>query len=166
MATAAAQREDLATIGSTLKVMIRVGQPHQDVESSHLCEQELVHAAALLRPVTQKKESVHLGRVINAIALLVQDAPEPVRAHVKAAGRRPGTTQRYQRALDQREEAVEDPAFAHPWRRAAVRTAHPPRRHPAALPRAHPRTAVIARDSTGLLTGADERIDHYPGLAS
>ena len=47
MTTDAAQREDLATIGSTLKVLVRVGEKLQHIERTHLPEQEVIHAATL-----------------------------------------------------------------------------------------------------------------------
>lgn len=78
MATTAAQREDLATIGSTMQVMLRVGQREQRIERSHLPEPELLEAAVMIRPVILQSEPVHLGKVTSAIRQLTQNAPASV----------------------------------------------------------------------------------------
>lgn len=79
MATSAAQREDLATIGTTMKVLIRLGQRQQSIERSHLPVPELHEAANVLRPFVLKKERVHFGRVLSAVVQLSRDAPADVR---------------------------------------------------------------------------------------
>lgn len=78
MRTAAAQREDLATVGSTMNILLRVGHREQRIERNHLPEEELLHAAVMIRPVTLKKEPVHLGRVMGALGSLMPNAPQPV----------------------------------------------------------------------------------------
>ena len=51
MRTAAAQREALATVGSTMNILVRVGQREHRIERTHLPEPELIQAAVMLRPV-------------------------------------------------------------------------------------------------------------------
>jgi hypothetical protein len=80
METAAAQREDLATVGSTMNILVRVGQREHRIERSHLPVPELIEAATMLRPVTVlQKEPVQIGKVVNALGLLLMDAPQPVK---------------------------------------------------------------------------------------
>ena len=80
MRTAAAQREDLATVGSTMNILVRVGQREHRIERTHLPEPELIQAAVMLRPVVfLQKEPVQIGKVLNAVGLLLMDAPAPVR---------------------------------------------------------------------------------------
>lgn len=87
MATSAAQREDLATVGSTMKVLVRVGERQHRIERSHLPVPELLEAAVMIRPVVLQKEPVHLGGVVNAVGFLTQDAPAQVRDLVRAVKR-------------------------------------------------------------------------------
>ncbi len=87
MATRAAQREDLATVGSTLKVLVRVGERQHRIERSHLPVPELLEAAVMIRPVILQKEQVHLGRVVHAVGLLTLGAPAYVRDIVRAVKR-------------------------------------------------------------------------------
>jgi len=87
MSTDAARREDLATIGSTMRVLVRVGEPHQRIERSHLPVPELLQAAVMIRPVVLGKERVNLSKVLAAAGFLVRDAPEHVRAPVADARR-------------------------------------------------------------------------------
>jgi len=80
METAAAHREDLATVGSTMTILSRVGERMHRVERSHLPQPELIEAATMLRPVTVlQKEPVQIGKVLTALGLLLMDAPQPVR---------------------------------------------------------------------------------------
>lgn len=80
MGTAAAQREDLATVGSTMNILVRVGQREHRIERFHLPVPELIEAAVMLRPVmVLQKEPVQIGKVLTALGLLLLDAPQPVR---------------------------------------------------------------------------------------
>lgn len=78
MATAAAQREDLATLGSTMKILMRLGQREHRIERSHLPELELVQAAVTIRPVMLQKEPVHLGKALSAVSQSMPTAPPGV----------------------------------------------------------------------------------------
>ncbi|MCF6506591.1 hypothetical protein E9549_04085 [Blastococcus sp. MG754426] len=84
MRTAAAQREDLATVGSTMNILVRVGQREHRIERTHLPEPELIQAAVMLRPVVfLQKDPVQIGKVLNAVGLLLLDAPQPVRDYLR-----------------------------------------------------------------------------------
>jgi hypothetical protein len=83
-ATQAAQREDLATIGTTMQVLMRLDQKHQQIERKHLPVPELLEAAAIVRPVTLERERVYLGKVASALGLLTLTAPERERTVVRA----------------------------------------------------------------------------------
>lgn len=87
MATSAAQREDLATIGTTMKVLVRLGQREQSIERSHLPVPELHEAANVLRPFVLQKERIHLGRVLGALVYLTGDAPTEVFELAKDMGK-------------------------------------------------------------------------------
>lgn len=76
--TDAARREDLASVGSTMKILVRMGHRQQRIERTHLPEPELIQAATVIRPVVLKREQVHFGRVVNGIRLLTLDAPSAV----------------------------------------------------------------------------------------
>jgi hypothetical protein len=75
METDAARREDLATIGTTMKVMFRIDSRVSDFQRSHLPETELIAAAAIVRPITLGDEPCEVGGVMNAISLLTQGTP-------------------------------------------------------------------------------------------
>jgi hypothetical protein len=83
MATDAAQREDLATIGTTMTVMFRLDRRVQDIERSHLPETELIAAATMVRPIVMKKELCEVGGVVNSVSFLTQNAPVAVREQVR-----------------------------------------------------------------------------------
>lgn len=83
MRTTAAQREDLATVGSTMNILVRVGQREHRIERSHLPEPELLEAAVMIRPVTLQKEPVQLGKVLGAVGALMPNAPQPVLTGVR-----------------------------------------------------------------------------------
>jgi hypothetical protein len=87
MSTDAAQREDLATMGSSLQVMVRAGAREQRIWRTHLPETELIHAAAIIRPVILQRELVHLGRVVGAIGFLTRDASDEVQRVVRVLRR-------------------------------------------------------------------------------
>ncbi len=88
METAAAQREDLATVGSTMNILVRAGRREHRIERFHLPVPELIEAAVMLRPVTVlRKEPVQIGRVLAALGLLLMDAPELVRDLVREVRR-------------------------------------------------------------------------------
>jgi hypothetical protein len=75
-----------------MKILVRVGQQEHRIERTHLPEPELIQAAVMLRPVVfLQKEPVQIGRVLNAVGLLLMDAPQPVRDHLREVRRRVNT---------------------------------------------------------------------------
>lgn len=76
-----ARRADLATLGTTLQVMTRVGTPWATIFQEHPPEAEIITGATLLRPVFLKEEDVYHHNVISALGFLVRDrSPEAKKA--------------------------------------------------------------------------------------
>lgn len=82
LATPAAQREDLATIGTTLRLLVAPVQGRHRIERSHLPQSELIEVAVLLRPIFAERDDIFIGKVTAALGLLAGGAPgegaEPV----------------------------------------------------------------------------------------
>lgn len=82
MATPAAQREDLATIGTTMRLLIAPVQGQHRIERTHLPQSEPLEVAVLLRPVFAESDDVFIGKVATALELLTRGGPreftEPV----------------------------------------------------------------------------------------
>lgn len=78
-----AKRADLATLGTSMTVLLRRNEPDQTrLLREHPPQDELMAAAGLLRPFFLKQEEVHHGKVTNALKLLTRAAPQPYRDHV------------------------------------------------------------------------------------
>lgn len=76
MATPAAQRADLATIGTTMRLLASPVQGQHRIERSHLPQSELLEVAVLLRPVFAEGDDVFIGKVTTALGLLTRGGPQ------------------------------------------------------------------------------------------
>lgn len=79
-----AKRMDLATLGSTMKILVRVGESKVQIEREHPPISQIEQAAARLRPVFLDQEVVHHGRVMKALGYLTRNEAPEVKAVVKA----------------------------------------------------------------------------------
>ncbi len=72
--SAAAERQDLATIGSTMQVVFGGPGLPSRMERSHLPRAELLEAATLLRPLYfNQSDSVYVTKVASALSTLAGD---------------------------------------------------------------------------------------------
>lgn len=79
-----AKRLDLATLGSTMKILVRVGESKVRIEREHPPVSQIEQAAARLRPVFLPQEIVHHGKVTKALSYLTQKEAPEVKALAKA----------------------------------------------------------------------------------
>ena len=83
MRTSIAQRDDLDTLGSQILIRInRLGPSKSQIRQERPEEEQIVHAAAVLRPLILQGDPVHHGKVMKALGLLAMGATEQWRTHV------------------------------------------------------------------------------------
>jgi len=75
-----AQREDLATLGTQIHVLLSVQQGRHQVTWEAAGEEEIESAAVRIRPLFLKDETVFHAKVMNALLHLTQQGPDSHRA--------------------------------------------------------------------------------------
>lgn len=78
-----AQREDLATIGSTMQLLLSAQQGRHQISFEYPPIEDIESAAARIRPLFLERDPVFHGKVANAISGLAQGAPDEQRAVIK-----------------------------------------------------------------------------------
>jgi hypothetical protein len=83
MRTAIAQRDDLDTLGSQILIQInRLGPSKSQIRRERPDEEQIVHAAVVIRPLILQGDPVYHGKVMKALGLLATDATEQWRTQV------------------------------------------------------------------------------------
>jgi hypothetical protein len=79
-----AQRVDLATLGSTMKILVRVGEPQVEWTREMPSEAVIEQAAARVRPIVLTEDSVYWGKVTSALGYLTKNSSQMSKDLVKA----------------------------------------------------------------------------------
>ncbi len=120
LSMSAAQRQDLATLGSTVRVFGRLGDPVMDMQREHLPEEEIMAIAGLIRPLTLSREPVEISNVFASIGYLTQSAPpemkQAIRSYKKIAlARMAGWRWRFMTSSDNEPNGLTDREIAECW---------------------------------------------------
>lgn len=78
-----AKREDLATIGTQMQVLVASQQGRHRISMDYPPEDDIELAATRIRPLFNQDDPVYHGHVMKGIGYLAQAAPQPQRDFIK-----------------------------------------------------------------------------------